>query len=113
MKTLTTVYLDADEDGFGDDANMLEVCFVELGMATIGGDCDDINAAINPDAIEVCDEDDLDEDCDGVADGAGAIGAVAWYQDADNDTYGDPQNVVYHCDPQVGYVATIWLWTNK
>ena len=40
---LTTVYLDADEDGFGDDANMLEVCFVEPGMATIGGDCDDIN----------------------------------------------------------------------
>ena len=78
-------------------------------MATMGGDCDDINAAINPDAIEVCDEDDLDEDCDGVADGAGAIGAVAWYLDADNDTYGDPQNVVYHCDPHGVCVKTTWI----
>ena len=82
---LTVVFLDADEDGFGDDANMLEVCTIETGMATIGGDCDDINAAINPDAIEVCDEDDLDEDCDGNADGAGALGASAWYGDVDSD----------------------------
>ena len=71
---LTIVFLDADEDGFGDDANMLEVCLSNLGMATIGGDCDDINPAIHPDAVEVCDEDDLDEDCDGVADGSGASG---------------------------------------
>ena len=101
---LTIVYLDADEDGFGDDANMLEVCTIEPGMATVGGDCDDINAAINPDAIEVCDDDDLDEDCDGVADGSDAVGAVTWYRDSDNDTYGDPQDVLWHCDLQVGYV---------
>ena len=33
-------------------------------------DCDDGDAAVHPGAAEVCDPDDVDEDCNGVADSA-------------------------------------------
>ena len=102
---LIEVYVDADEDGFGDDASLIEVCTVEPGMATTGGDCDDINPTINPNAIEICDEDDTDENCDGIAEGADAVGAVTWYSDQDSDGYGDPQGVLWQCDEPVGYVT--------
>ena len=100
---LISVFVDADEDGYGDDANIIEVCAIEAGMATIGGDCDDINALISPDGTEICDG--MDNDCDGDIDGENAVGALIWYRDADNDQFGDPNDSVTHCDPQVGYIA--------
>ncbi len=100
---LISVFVDADEDGYGDDANIIEVCSVEAGMATIGGDCDDINALISPDATETCDG--LDNDCDGDVDGSNAVGALTWYRDADTDGFGDPNDFVLHCDPQTGYIT--------
>ena len=55
-------YLDADGDGFGDPDRALEGCD---GSATDNGeDCDDGDAAVHPDADEVC-GDGLDNDCDG------------------------------------------------
>ena len=48
-------------------------------------DCDDMDADINPDAVDVCDG--LDNDCDGVADDGYTIST--WYPDADGDGYGD------------------------
>ena len=39
-----TVYVDADQDGFGDDSQFVEVCELTAGYATIGGDCDDIDS---------------------------------------------------------------------
>ncbi len=54
------------------------------------GDCDDANGDIHPDATEVCDDADTDEDCDGLADDADdsvdLAGGVDWYADADADT---------------------------
>ena len=46
------------------------------GPETSADDCDDENAAVNPDAEEVCDNG-LDDDCDGSAGGCG-IGAGTW-----------------------------------
>ena len=55
-------------------------------------DCDDTNAAINADAVEVCDGD--DNNCDGVVDeGSGVLG----WADMDNDGYGDPTAPVTTC----------------
>src|SRR5690606_27620521 len=59
---------DADADGFGDDAQgPSSFCEVPEGWALQGGDCDDAVALVNPDATEVCDELDVDEDCNGLA----------------------------------------------
>ena len=48
-------------------------------------DCDDADAAVNPDAVEVCDG--VDNDCDGRSDNA-TEGLSTFYVDADGDGYG-------------------------
>lgn len=60
----TTYYTDADGDGFG---NTLAGDFCAdpgTGFSTIAGDCDDNDAAINPDAVEISGNT-IDENCDG------------------------------------------------
>ncbi|HLW06061.1 MAG TPA: MopE-related protein, partial [Marinilabiliaceae bacterium] len=61
-----TYYRDVDGDGFGDDNITIESCVPLPGYVTIGGDCDDTNSAIHPDAIEV--ENGVDNNCDGIID---------------------------------------------
>ncbi len=51
-------------DGFGDDNSFVEYCLQPPGTTTVGGDCDDTDPAINPDAIEIVNNG-IDEDCDG------------------------------------------------
>ena len=89
VSTPTAFYADADEDGFGDADSSVTECEMPSGYVSDWTDCDDTNAAINPDAIEVCDDGDVDEDCDGSDDGSDAIGMTDWYLDADDDSYGD------------------------
>ncbi len=67
-------------------------------------DCDDADPAVNPDAVEVCDDADLDEDCDGQADGEDALGQQTWALDADGDGFGG-EHTVEACDAPVGYVS--------
>ena len=68
-------------------------------------DCDDDNFFIHPDAQEICDELDVDENCSGVADDAEAIGAVEWYRDADGDNYGSNLTTIVQCDQPTGYLS--------
>jgi hypothetical protein len=60
------VYRDADGDGYGDDAVSMITCNAPSGFVVGGGDCDDGDPAIHPDALELCNL--LDDDCDGDAD---------------------------------------------
>ena len=61
---------------------------------------------MNPDGVEVCDDDNLDEDCNGVADDddSAATGQQTWYPDTDGDGYGDGDGTtVSVCDEPSGY----------
>jgi len=99
-------FLDADRDGFGDDDSTVIACEQPEYGVLVGGDCDDSNAAIHPDAIEVCDEDDTDENCNGLADDADPdvdpSTMDTWYTDSDGDGYGDASTPVLTCETPSG-----------
>ncbi len=77
---------DLDNDGFFEPA-----------------DCDDDDPAINPAAIEVCD--DIDNDCDGDVD-EGLT--TTYYRDGDVDGWGTATDTQQSCAaPPVGYVAAV------
>jgi hypothetical protein len=67
-----TWYYDSDRDGFGDSTVTMESCEKPEGYESEGGDCDDENMGVYPNARENCDG--VDEDCDGVIDN-GALGS--------------------------------------
>ncbi len=63
-----TYYADADGDTFGDPNVFVEnACAPIIGYVLNNTDCNDNNAAVNPNATEVC-YDGLDNDCDGTID---------------------------------------------
>jgi hypothetical protein len=93
-------YTDADGDNFGTGAAIL-ACSQPLGTATNDLDCDDTNAAINPNAVELCNN--LDDDCDGNIDEG--LTFITYYADVDGDSFGDPASSVSACTPPSGYVT--------
>ncbi len=66
--TETRSWADLDGDGFGDPAAPFDACEPPSDHVDNDLDCDDTRAHVHPDAQDVCDADDLDEDCDGLAD---------------------------------------------
>ena len=105
----TAWYPDADGDGFGDPDLPTSACAQPSGHLADGTDCDDADPAIHPDAQEVCDPDDVDEDCDTWPDdidpSTDRSTRTAWYADADRDGYGDPDSVTEACDQPDWHVA--------
>jgi len=98
----TTFYADVDGDGHGTTSTTAEACDVPTGYAASDADCDDGDAAVSPNATELCDE--IDNDCDGEVDEDDAADAETWYADADGDDYGDPDSTTLACDQPSGYV---------
>ncbi len=70
------------------------------GFLVSDGDCDDSEGTVNPDAIEVCDG--IDNNCDGLVDEGVA---TTFYEDGDDDGFGDDRTARGFCEPPVGYAT--------
>ncbi|MES2642400.1 MAG: MopE-related protein [Myxococcota bacterium] len=100
--TASLWYPDFDGDGFGNTSAAARSCTAPVGAVRSGGDCDDADPTIHPDATEVCNA--ADDDCDTLPDND-AIDATVWYRDADGDGHGTPADGVRACAPPTGHVA--------
>ncbi|HUM47267.1 MAG TPA: putative metal-binding motif-containing protein, partial [Chitinophagales bacterium] len=105
----TKYYADADHDGYGSSSDAGTIyCSVPNGLVANNSDCNDNNVAINPLAQEVCDANDVDEDCDGLADDAdaSALGKGIYYTDADHDGFGSVNATgALYCNVPSGYAT--------
>lgn len=98
-------YADTDGDGFGDPNHIVYQCAASAGLVADNSDCNDTEVTIHPNGIEICDPNNTDENCDGLADDSTAAdsGKTRWYIDNDADTYGDNQDPgQLFCDPPTG-----------
>ena len=119
--SLVTYYIDNDGDGFGDLADPGQALCEDPSddltwYVTIATDCDDERADVNPEAPEVCDELDTDENCNGSADDLdpeiNTTSQTVFYWDFDKDEYGDEEHTgVRYCeDPST---ATFFYASNN
>ncbi|MEC7947629.1 MAG: MopE-related protein, partial [Myxococcota bacterium] len=114
LSTAREWYADVDGDGYGDPAGVFTSCASPSGYVDTATDCDDGDATINPAGQEVCDPDDVDEDCDGLADNAddsadAAATGTVYYPDTDGDGFGDETDPgsAYCDDPSTS--SETWL----
>ncbi len=95
----TTVFQDADGDGFGDPNVSAVVCEVPTGWTTDGTDFDDNDPSAYPGADELCDG--KDNDGNGLVDDQPTDGVLV-YPDQDGDSYGSSEAGTLQCVPGTG-----------
>ena len=105
-------YGDADDDAYGDATDTVTACDAPEGYVADATDCDDDDAARHPGATEICDPDDVDEDCSGAADdadpGVDPASQTVWTRDADGDTYApDDGETLRRCEQPDGFVTRL------
>jgi hypothetical protein len=104
--------IDNDGDGLIDcnDSNCNSTCsgcsdtdsdtFFSGGALCSPADCDDTNTSVNPAATEICDG--IDNNCDSTID---ENLTTMYYQDSDNDGFGDPNISQDACSLPAGYAT--------
>jgi len=93
-------WTDLDGDGFGDPNGLPLLSCEDLdGRAANAADCDDSAAEVNPDQPEVCNGG-LDDDCDPST----VEDTQPYYEDADGDGFGDPEQSREACEATEGWV---------
>ncbi|MES2642272.1 MAG: MopE-related protein [Myxococcota bacterium] len=99
----TVFFLDVDGDGYGiPTGTTTEACDAPDGFADNVDDCDDANAEVSPGAPEVCN--DRDDDCDAEID-EDATDASTWFEDGDDDGFGDAAAPLVACEQPPGHVV--------
>lgn len=122
--TPSLYYADTDGDGFGDPANDTLLCNAPSGFVANNSDCDDTNAAVNPNTtwFQDLDNDQVGNtavtltaclqpvgyvlasgDCDD--NNAAVVAPVLYYSDADNDGFGDDATATPFCQAPVNMTA--------
>lgn len=77
-----------DDDGDGFCESTAEPCTEQPdGTVADGGDCDDRDADVNPDALEVCGNG-VDDNCALAETEENGVGCSTWYRDFDGDGFG-------------------------
>ena len=123
QSTGTTHYADNDSDTYGDPSNVDVSCSVPSGRVTNNDDCNDTDAAINPDTIwyEDSDADGFGSSSQTLTDCEMPSGFVrngddcddgnpditegwSWFADGDGDGIGVASDSVFACSPPAGYV---------
>jgi len=107
-------YLDRDYDGVGaSSSGQLASCEAPLpepdgSYRSLGGDCDDDDAARSPLLPEVCDG--IDNDCDGLTDDADPGAQLTdWFIDEDRDGFGVPSALTTAaCAPPADTAQNTW-----
>lgn len=97
---LLVSYPDDDGDGFGRSADASEDCAALPNTVDKGGDCDDLDPQVYPNAPEICD--DRDQSYDGQADEG--LPTALYYPDLDADGYGAVGKGLSSCRPLDGLI---------
>lgn len=100
-------YRDLDNDSYGNPNELTNACDLPFGFVLNNGDCNDTNFNINPGVEEQCDEDNIDENCNGVSDNQDyfPLGQLVWYRDQDDDGYGNDVEFTNACDKPFGFTV--------
>jgi len=104
LETNFTYFRDFDMDGFGDPSNTLQGLSPTPpdGYVLNDNDCNDSDAAINPNAPEVCNL--IDDNCNGLINDGLPI--VIIYTDSDGDSYGyGPSETTCNSQVPAGYTT--------
>lgn len=98
-----TYHADNDRDGFGSRTLVRKTCQAPEGWVKEGGDCNDFDFLVNPNALEYCDG--FDNDCDDETDEPDAEDHSVFYVDNDGDGYGWEETPIDACYLPDGYAA--------
>jgi hypothetical protein len=120
----TTYYQDLDGDSFGNPNAAIQACMPMAGLVLNNQDCNDNNAAINPNTVWYADTDGdgfgnvaitqtacvqpngfVTNNTDCNDNNALANVVTTWYADTDGDGYGNAATSMQNCGQPAGYVA--------
>ena len=93
-------YVDSDGDGAGDSGTTEMACEAPEGYVDNADDCDDDDNTVYPSAEEICDG--IDNNCNDQADEDLAL--ATYYEDLDEDGFGDADVTMEDCAQPEGYV---------